>query len=246
MKELEQAIYKRRSMRNFDENRRLTAAELQQVTDKLHSLTPLCADIAVDFEIVPCAQTNCKFNAEYCVLCYSESKPFYLENIGYMLEQWDLYCALLNIGVCWYGMGKVKQTQKDGKVFVIMLCFGKSSVNDFRLTTEEFNRKSAKEIWNNSTLPQVAEICRLAPSAVNSQPWRVEQLGDTVKVYRKLSDNLLLARHLFKYFNKIDIGIFLTYLEIGLESVGSGYFRTLHPDVSGAKNVLTATYTLTR
>lgn len=247
MKELLEGVYKRKSMRKFDSDTHLTKDELALVEEKLRNLKPLCPDIAVEYEIVPCSETNCKFNAEYCLLCYSEQRNLWLENIGYMLEQWDLYLATLNIGVCWYGMGRVDEKTRNGLTYAIMLCFGKSKVDDFRRNAGEFDRKNVKEVWTNqpnAQIAKVAELCRLAPSAVNSQPWRVEQTGNTLKVYRKLSNIPLLNRRLFGYFNKIDIGIFITFLDVALESEGLGFTRELHPDNDGKNSVLTATYTL--
>ena len=242
MQELLTGVYKRKSVRKY--SGQITKEEFAQIEAYLHQVKPLNPEIKVEYEIVPCKETNCKFNGEYCLIVYSEQANLWLANIGYMLEQWDLYLATLNVGVCWYGMGKVEQTERNGLKYGIMLCFGKCDEEDFRKDGSEFNRKKASEIWKGATDGKLAEIVRLAPSAVNSQPWKVEQEGDTLKVYRVKGNTPVLSGVLFKHWNKVDIGIFLAFLEVALESQGYTFTRELHQDTDSKKSVLTATYTL--
>ena len=241
MKELLNQVYRRKSVRKYGE--KLTQDELAQVTDYLKQLKPLCPELKVEFEIVPCKDTNCKFNAEWCLIVYSEEGNLWLANVGYMLEQWDLFLASLDVGVCWYGMGKVEENEKNGKKYGIMLSFGKCG-DGFRKDVGEFNRKSAAEIWTGATNPKLAEIARLAPSAVNSQPWKVVEEGNVLKVFRVKGNTPVLSGVLFKRWNKVDIGIFLAFLEVALESEGYEFTRELHPDTDAKKSVLTATYTI--
>ena len=251
MKELLNSVYKRKSMRKYSEEK-LSLEELATVEEYLRQAKPLCPEITVEFEIVPCQETNCKFNAEYCLVVYSKEANLWLANIGYLLEQWDLYLSTLNIGVCWYGMGKVDK-ERNGMKYAIMLAFGKCDEADFRKSLSEFNRKKVKEIWTESssdgriskpTSQKLGEIARLAPSAVNSQPWKVVEVGNTLSVYREKGKTPVLSNILFKRWNKVDIGIFLAFLEIALESEGYTFERTLHPDTDDKKSVLTATYTV--
>ena len=249
MKELVNAVYKRKSMRKY--SGQLTEQELAQIKDYLKQLKPLCPDIKVEYEIVPIAETNCNFNGEYCLIVYSEEANLWLANIGYMLEQWDLYLATLNVGVCWYGMGKVDEKQRNGLSYGIMLCFGKCDEDDFRKDAAEFKRKDTDDFWsigdNDSdelVFGNVGKIVRLAPSACNSQPWEVEQDGNTLNIFRVKGKTPVLSNILFKHWNKVDIGIFLAFVEVALESEGYTFTRELHQDTDSKKRVLTATYTI--
>ena len=67
-------------------------------------------------QILPADQTTCKRGQEYCILLYSEKKLNYLQNIGYIGEQLDLYLASMNIGALWFGIGKVEETTYHGLV----------------------------------------------------------------------------------------------------------------------------------
>ena len=244
MKELLPGVYKRKSVRKYSEVK-LSLEELATVEEYLRQAKPLCPNISVEFEIVPCEETNCKFNAEYCLIVYSEDKNLWLANVGYLLEQWDLYLATLNIGVCWYGMGKVEEAERNGLKYAIMLAFGKCDEADFRKNKDEFNRKKIKGLVGLAN-GKIEEIARLAPSAVNSQPWKVELDKNTLKVYREKGKTPVLSNVLFKHWNKVDIGIFLAFLEIALESEGYSFERELHPDTDDKKCVLTATYELSK
>lgn len=244
MKELLNSIFMRKSVRKYSEEK-LSLDQLADIEGYLGEVKPLIPSISTQFEIVPCSDTNCKFNAEYCLLCYSEKKDLWLTNVGYMLEQWELYLASIGVGVCWYGMGKVEEDQKDGLTYAIMLSFGKCD-DDFRKDTSEFKRNKVSDFWKNISDKKLGEIVRLAPSAVNSQPWCVEQNGNELHVYREKGNTPILSGVLFKHWNKVDIGIFMCYLEIALESVGYTFNRELHPETDDKKRVLVATYTLSK
>ena len=209
----------------------------------LHQLKPL-VPIHLEFQIVPCSETNCKLNAEYCLLVYSEEGNLWLTNVGYMLEQWDLYLASLGIGVCWYGMGKVEEERQCDLVYAIMLAFGKCDADQFRNGDYDFNRKDVDDIWSGATDVRIGEIARLAPSAVNSQPWRVEQVDNKFNVYRQKGNVPLLSSQLYKRWNKVDVGIFLCFVDIALESNGYTFNRTLGTDTDKGRRVLVATYEL--
>ena len=243
MKELLQYVYKRRSVRRYSEEK-LTDEELAQVEEYLHQLRPLIPDIKVEFQIVPCNETNCKYNAEYCLLVYSEEKNLWLTNVGYMVEQWDLYLASLDIGVCWYGMGKVAEERQCDLRYAIMLCFGKCDPSVFRNGDYDFSRDDAADFWSGMSDARLGEIVRLAPSAVNSQPWRVDQVENKFNVYRQKGKVPILSNQLCKHWNKVDMGIFLCYMDIALESEGYIYSRTLGTESDEGKRVLVATYTL--
>lgn len=243
MKELLESIYKRRSVRNYS-NEKLSEEELKDVEEYLRNLKPLIPDIKVEFQVVPCSETNCKFNAEYCLLVYSEEDNLWLTNVGYILEQWDLYLASKGIGVCWYGMGKVQEMRQCDLVYAIMLSFGKCNADVFRNGVFDFSRNAASEIWSGMSDARLGEIVRLAPSAMNSQPWRVEETDNKLNVYRQKGKLPIVSAQLFKRWNKVDMGIFLCFLDIALENNGYSFKRTLGTETDEGKRVLIATYEL--
>lgn len=244
MKELSEYVYQRKSVRRYSETK-LTEEELEKVKSYISQLKPLIPEIKTSFEIVPCKDTNCGFNAEYCLLAYGEPSNLWLTNIGYMLEQLDLYLVSLGIGACWFGMGKVEERVKDGLEFAIMMSFGKYD-GETRKSADDFSRDDADDFWSGMSDAKLGEIVRLAPSAVNSQPWRVEQIDNKLAVYRQKGKIPILSANLYKHFNKIDMGIFLCYLDIALENEGYAFTRVLGTESDEGKRVLVATYEINK
>jgi len=235
MSEMYDAIFKRKSMRAFE----LTLGEdaLFEVRRQAGRLVPLIRDINVKIEIVPRAETTAKFG-EYCMLFYSEKTPGYLLNAGYMLEQMDLFLALRDIGACWYGLAKTKRPKPAGMDYVIMVAFGQSKPEDFRHSVTEFKRMNTKDIWQGTFDPEVQEALRLAPSASNTQPWRVFGEGKRISVFRGTNLKTFLSAKLLPYFNTIDMGIALFILETALLEKGYRFDRTIKPDEAPDKGLV--------
>ena len=223
MKEYAKQLARRKSVRKYDESLSVSAEEMRKIQKQIPLLKSLCDGIKVEIEITERKNTNCKWNAQYCVLCYSEEKPRWRENAGYMLEQLDLFLASLDIGCCWYGWGKCPQ-EKEGMKFAIMMCFGKCRKEDFRTKKDEFLRNGVEKMYKGLHGEELSDAF-LAPSACNSQPWRVEQTDNVIKVFRLKSTLNPLSRVLAAHFNKIDMGIFLVFLETVLEEKSIEFCR---------------------
>ena len=101
-------IFKRKSFHLFRNigKEHITGEELKDIENKFYTLMPLVEDIKVKIKIVK-DSTTCRRGQEYCILFYSEKKDNYLQNIGYIGEQLDLYLVSKNIGTLWFGIGKV-------------------------------------------------------------------------------------------------------------------------------------------
>lgn len=242
MSELYETIFKRKSMRKF--HMTLDEDTLFAVKRQAGRLVPLIRDINVKTEIVPRTETTAKFG-KYCLLFYSEKKPGYLLNAGYMLEQMDLFLAMRDIGACWYGLAKAKKPKPSGMDYVIMLSFGQSAPEDFRQSVTEFKRKSVKDIWEGEFDSGVKEAVRLAPSASNTQPWRVFSEGDRIRVFRETNIKAFISAKLLPYFNTIDMGISLFFLETALSEKGYPFERKLNLKEAPEKGqIKVAEYTL--
>ncbi|PKM63120.1 MAG: nitroreductase [Firmicutes bacterium HGW-Firmicutes-21] len=226
MRELYDYIFKRRSVRKYYKELCLSDKDLDEIKQDIEKLIPLDSGIKTAYEIVKREETTAKFG-EYCLILYSENKPFYLFNAGYLLEQMDLLLASRDIGACWYGMAKPKTKRTDGLEYVIMLAFGKSNSQGFRSNVSQFNRKEQAEIWEGEFFRDICHAARLAPSACNTQPWRIASDSTGIKVYRKSDIKSFIPLMKLPYFNSIDMGIFLCFLEIALLEKGYSFDRQL-------------------
>ena len=245
--ELYEMIFKRKSFHLFRNigKEHITEEELKDIEEYFYTLKPLIDDIKVKIKIVK-DSTTCRRGQEYCILFYSENKENYLQNIGYLGEQLDLYLVSKNIGTLWFGIGKVEEKVLDGLDYVIMIAIAKVDSDDkFRKDMFKSKRKEVKEIWNGDYYLDIANIVRFAPSACNTQPWRVEAKEKSLKVYRyrKEGKRGIMPKNMVMYYNQIDMGIFLCFLELCLEKNGIEYERKIYEEENHeAENNLLAEY----
>ena len=204
--------------------------------------------IKTAIRVVPADKTTCKRGQEYCILLYSEKKENYLQNIGYIGEQLDLYLASLGIGALWFGIGKPDEQNYNGLDYVIMIAIAKVANDKFRKDMFKSKRKPLDEIWNGEHYRELGNIVRFAPSACNTQPWKVtaEEKRLTVYRYKKPGKRGIMPADKVVHYNRIDIGIFLCFLELCLMQSGILYERELFTDTaeSDCEEVLTAKYKL--
>lgn len=199
---LNEMIYHRKSCRSFT-NVPVDAATIETI--KAFPMKPLYPKIKAHWDIVPRNQVKCicPWTTPQLLTIYSEEADGYLENIGFLFQQMDLYLQTLGLGVCWLGMGRMnpKTTAAvEGMKFIIMLAFGYPKGDQLRHDVKGFKRKSMEQITERCD-PRL-EPARLAPSAVNSQPWFFAHEGDTIHVYCS------------KKGSRLDIGIALAHLYV--------------------------------
>ena len=237
-------IFKRKSFRRFGDFLTLTNEEMQKVKNYLNILIPLLDDVKIKYRIVKREETNCK-RGEYCLLVYSEQKEQSLLNIGYTLEQLDLWMASQNIGVCWYGIGKPDKLQYEGLDYVIMLAFGKGRPEEFRKDYTKAKRKELELIWSGQHIPNVTNVVRFAPSACNSQPWRVVFETQIIRIFRSTDVHSIFPKEKLLLYNCIDMGIFLYFMELALRREQYEFERILCQEKnSNEKLIEIAQYTI--
>lgn len=242
-------IFKRKSFHLFRDigEEKITDNELKEIEDYFYQIQPLCDDIKVKMKIKK-DTSSCDRGQEYCLYLYSEVKPNYLQNIGYIGQQLDHFMVSKNIGTLWYGIGKPKDNKLDGLDYVIMFAIAKvDSPTKFRKDMFKSKRKDICEIWQGEEILDIANIVRFAPSACNSQPWYVESKDKVLKVYRHrdLERRGIMPIDKVNYFNQIDIGIFLCFLELSLMKNNIKFKRELYIEKdSNAEYNVTAEYYL--
>ena len=211
-------IFKRKSFHIFKDIQTISESELVAIEEVYQTFQPLVNDIRTEIKIVPAEETTCKRGQEYCILLYSEKKDNYLQNIGYIGEQLDLNLTSLNIGALWYGFGKVEEKQYNGLDFIIMLAIAKMPKDKFRKDMFKSKRKPLEEVWQCEHYPEIGNIARFSPSACNTQPWIVEETEGKLTVYRyeKPGKRGIMPADKVTYYNRIDLGIFLLFLELCL------------------------------
>ena len=197
---LNEMIYHRKSCRSFT-GHPVDAEMIEKILT--FDQKPLYPDIKVRMDIVTRDKVKCicPWTTPQLITIYSQETEGYLENIGFLFQQMDLYLQTLGLGVCWLGMGRMNPkttTEVDGMKFVIMLAFGHPKGHQQRQDLKGFKRKAMEKIADRPD--SRLEPARLAPSAVNSQPWYFTHESDTIHAYCS------------KKGSRLDAGIALAHL----------------------------------
>ncbi len=219
---LEEQIYIRKSCRNYlDEE-----IDMDPIQKFIASVKPLNSEISYYYDILTKDEVNLRtrWSAPYYLALYSEKKDNYLENIGFVFEQVTLFMQSIGIGNCWVGLGSVKKKNPN---FVILIAFGKSE----KMTRElsEFKRKNLDEISDG--VDERLAPARLAPSAINSQPWYFKHVDDGFDVYQVKQN--ILKRKVLKKWNPIDVGIALAHMYVANEKTFEFYKKTDFEKIKG-------------
>ena len=151
------------------------------------------------FKLVSAAEVSSNHGASYFLLGYCGSTFAAYANVGFVLQKVDLYVQSVGLGSGWFM--DIKPVN-DAEQFCIALAIGKTDA-PVRQSETEFKRKPLSAICAEEN--SVVRAVRLAPSSLNSQPWKIEMESGKVlikDVGRGIS-RLLLKNKL----NKIDIGI---------------------------------------
>ncbi|MDR2635103.1 MAG: nitroreductase [Clostridiales bacterium] len=206
-----ETIFARRSVRSYDQTP-LDENTLNEVSAFIDAARNLDGQ-KLKYKILP-AKAVGDNRAPHYILAYGTAAEEFL-NVGFVLEQTDLYLQSVGLGSLWLGMANPSAVD-DNAGFCIMLAFGKTSV-PLRDSVKSFKRLPLSEI--SETDNKVAEAVRLAPSAVNFQPWKLrfsegkvfvdyEGRGGVFKIFFK------------KKLHKIDVGIAAAFAAAALEAEG--------------------------
>ena len=197
---LEEMIYHRKSCRSFA-GKPVDGELMEKILS--FDLKPLYPGIKVRMDIVSRDKVKCicPWTTPQLIAVYSEETEGYLENVGFLFQQMDLYLQTLGLGVCWLGMGRMNPKTAEtveGMKFVILLAFGHPKGEALRQNVAEFKRKPMETIADKAD-PKL-EPARLAPSAVNGQPWYFTHEGEKLHAYWT------------KKGSRLDMGIALAHL----------------------------------
>jgi len=105
----------------------------------------------------------------------------------------------------------------------------------FRRDMYKSKRKPLSEVLisDNDDYNAIVDVARFAPSACNSQPWLVEASMKEVVVsrYSREGKRGIMPKNKVAFYNQIDIGIFLCFIELCFSHNGINYKRTLFTEV---------------
>ena len=206
---LYETIFIRRAVRKYDD-KPLGDKALAELQAFLNASDKMAGQEA-RFEIVPAGAVK-GMQAPHYILAFCKADACAYANVGYVLSNCDLYLQSLSLGSIFLGMAKPVKDRDD---FCILLAFGGSNV-PFRTGEKDFNRLPIIEI--SDTDNAAAHAVRLAPSAMNSQPWKLA-FNDglvTVKYFGRGISQMILKNKM----SKVDVGIASRHVVVALQNEG--------------------------
>ena len=224
---LYEAIFLRKSVRNY-EMEPLKPALLNEIKEYYQQIEGLNPGISTEISIIDNTKGQYKrvhllgVKAPYYLAFYSEDKDKAMLNAGYIMEQLVLFLCTKVLGTCFLGSVKPKMGNSDkrNKKCMIMLAFGYSKGSNTRKPSEA-KRMSLQELCVYKEVPrqwrkQLLEAARLAPSSMNSQPWRFVVYDNRIHVFAKKHNVNYFGMGKYEEFN---LGVMFSHLMIVAEEL---------------------------
>ena len=203
---MNEIIRMRKSIRKYDQAKP-DEDVLTKVREKIENLKPLYPDIPYNIEIVNKAKGVFGVTAPHYLVFGSEKQDGYLENIGFIGQQMDLFFSGSGIGSCWLGVAKPEKSEASALPHVISMAFG-APAEPLHRELSEFKRKTLAEMSEGSD-PRL-EAARLAPGARNAQNWLFIAENGKIHCYRKNTNPVIGM--IMSNFSYIDMGIALCHI----------------------------------
>ena len=247
-------IRTRKSVRTFD-GRAVTDADREKLTDYLQTITNPFA-IPVTFVLLDAKEHGLSspvIQGEQLYIAGKVPKGEHCaEAFGYAFEKMVLFAWSLGIGTTWIG-GTMKRAAfeqaaglKDSEIMPCISPLGypaaKRSLKEIAMRTgvRADKRLDDRTLFfandfatplhaADDALNHALEAVKLAPSAVNKQPWRIVQCGNAYHFYEKHSIGGADAAW---DVQKVDLGIALCHFM----TVAGGTLSIAQPDLDAAQD----------
>ena len=219
--DLYEAIFRRKSIRNYD-SAAIDQKRLEEISKNLSALKPMSAGIKTEFKIISPDQVTMKGTnkAPHFIAAFSEARDGYKTNVGFMLQQMDLYFSATGLGSCWLGIPRpVKEVINSSSLeYIILMSFGNSKETLHRTSVSQFKRKPLSEITSIEGADELLEPARLAPSAINLQNWYFTGDKNLIHAYSTKPGFLrsVFGGSLFP----VNMGIAICHLQLAAEHLG--------------------------
>ena len=239
-----EAVRRRRSVRTYN-GKPLTSEDRQKLEDFIAGLkNPF--GVQIEYRFLDAKRDGLSSPVIVGTDAYLGAKvpnvPNYEIAFGYDFERVVLYAQSLGIGTVWIAgtfdrpafekAMEVKETEIMPAVTPIGYPAEKMSVReavmrkgvkaDVRLPFEElfFNEDFSSPLSEDDAgvFCHALRLVRLAPSAVNKQPWRIVVSGNTAHFYEKRSRGMSDRKF---DVQRVDIGIALAHFVLALEETGA-------------------------
>ncbi|MBQ8815632.1 MAG: nitroreductase family protein [Lachnospiraceae bacterium] len=222
-----EAVFNRCSVRKY--KMELIPADFFKKLNKfLEGLSPLYPDIDWKFVLFNAMDDEgstkglFRVKAPYYLVCFTENDKNAWKQAGYLTEQVVLYLTAHGIGTCYQGGARaVLDEAPEGMGQRIVVAFGYPEGDLYR-ESGNAKRHNITDICifkeePTAEMSRLLAAARLAPSSVNSQPWRFVVYRNRVHIFAR--DNLITKLPITREMRDVDMGIVLYHMALTAEEL---------------------------
>lgn len=219
---LYEAIYKRKSVRLF-QHTPVEQGLLDRILAYHKEVEALFPGFRSQVDLIGPGERRLRVSglfrvkAPYYLVISAEDTAEGWQKAGAMAEYLVLYMASRGLGTCYQGSCRVSGLDTQGLKTMMVIAFGYAAEEPYR-SPEAAKRLALKDLCVvkeevGEHVRVLLKSARLAPSAVNSQPWRFVVYHNRIHVFAKKEMGL-------KYkMQEFDMGIVLTHLMLAAEEL---------------------------
>ncbi len=219
---LYEAIFARYSVRKY----RMTPVEdkiLSGLWSYLDEIQPLFPEIKTSVHILPEPGQKVKLSgwpnvsAPHYLVLYSEETERSARNAGYLMQMLCLYLTSRGVGCCYQGMAgkKDKALEEEGLSCAMVMAFGYPKNPGKKPEAKRLSMEQLCVVKNEpkAHVRELLEAARLAPSALNAQPWRFVVYENRFHIFAPEER----GRRLGKRYEEFDFGVLLANIMAAAE-----------------------------
>ena len=219
------AIFIRKSVKNFKTDM-VSERSLSQIVHFASYITDITGRNSVNYEIWSCTEKDRMVEHHFSVkaphyfVVSTEVDEDRFLNLGFVLEQVALYLVTKELGSCFAGLRKEKSIPtRQGNRIVAVLAFGFPEDDMQNIKRQRHLPLEHVCVFKDEAERNIKEMISaaiLAPSRLNSQPWRFVVVKNRIHVFCK-KERLSFRSASSEWYHEFDMGMMLANLLIAGE-----------------------------
>lgn len=219
------AIFNRRCVKSF-RTEKINDRGISQILNFANYITDISGKNSVNFEVWSSTEKEKMMEHHFSVkaphyfVLSTESTEDRFLNLGFVLEQVALYLVTKDLGSCFAGIHKEKkQKQQETSRILAVLAFGiPADGSAKRMRTLPIEHLCVFKDKADAGIKDMISAAVLAPSRLNSQPWRFVVYKNRIHVFRK-KERFVLKTSTTDWYQEFDMGMMLANLLVAGEEL---------------------------
>ena len=212
-----EAIFRRKSVRKYT-NEKVEEGILQEIREFGKDAVGVRPDIRIKWKIYQASDHKVRglfqVKAPYYAALYSEVCEDCRIHAGCLMEQLVLWLHTMGIASCYQGGARLKHDEEEQMELMMILAFGYPS-EALERSFVDFKRAELKKLVKTNITPgkvqkKLLEAARLAPSALNQQPWRFVVTENRIHLFIRRPGRMSYEKQLNR--NLFQAGIVLSHM----------------------------------